>query len=171
MKVNGSFIGLTLIMACIAGVVTWASNDGEVTKARVAQSEADLKDPSKPPVLSKTMRDPTWSIKGWLSIGTKDGDCVFADEIMDEGGNVKILKKGGAETRRYYLADYIDSCERRQHLEFAAPAAEKWCAFRSTDDRLDQLCSEWMNNKDQYVREIQRTDAPTLERYRTYPGK
>ena len=58
--------------------------------------EENTNDPSAPPIISSTMRDPSWSIRYWLDVDKKSSDCVMADEIMDKGGNVKILRKRGA---------------------------------------------------------------------------
>ncbi|ECN0920297.1 hypothetical protein AAHT98_27300 (plasmid) [Klebsiella pneumoniae] len=135
--------------------------------------EENTNDPSAPPIISSTMRDPSWSIRYWLDVDKKSSDCVMADEIMDKGGNVKILRKRGAVIKEYYLADYISSCKNRinRSLEMVDKRAKKWCDFKNTDHRLQELCTEWTNNKDIYLATIHKIDDPTLYRYDNYPNK
>lgn len=173
MKISGGLILFVVLVLWLLGVYVYTEYQHNATEQSLVKSAANLNDPLAPPIISERMRDPSWSIRYWLDVDKKSSDCTMADEIMDKGGNVKILTKRGSEVRRYYLSDYISSCQNRikRSLEMVERPAQKWCKFKDKDPRLAELCTEWSNNKETYLTTIKRNDSPTLERYKNYHNK
>lgn len=163
-----------LVIGWIGGVILWSDNRRNETIENNEQRKRDLADPSVPPVLSDIQADPSWSIRKWLSVDEKSSDCEMADEMMDNNATVKTIRRRRGSVREYYLADYISSCQNfsgKMFHEIVEPQANKWCLYRKSNQRFEELCGEWLNNKDLYLAELRANAEPTLERYRAFVGQ
>lgn len=172
-----SLLKIGIVLAFVVGWGFWiaAPNGSRQAEAQASlQAMRDnLNDPTAPPILSSRMLKPDWSIGKWLAIGKLSSDCVMANEMMDKNATVKTVKRKGV-TRRYYLSDYVSSCQNsleRLYFDIVTPRAEKWCQFRQHTARLEQLCKEWTENHEMYLQSIRAAARPTLERYRLFMGQ
>ena len=170
-----SLLKFGVILMFIVGWYAWTGKRSEDRRAETSERrqsfQDNLNDPSAPPVLSSTMLDPDWSIRKWLAVGQKSSDCAMADEMMDQNATVKIVTRRRGATSRYYLSDYVSSCQNfsdRMFFEIVEPQADKWCQFRQDSDRLEQLCDEWTDNKDLYLQSLRSAASPTIERYQLF---
>lgn len=131
----------------------------------------NLADPSKPPVLTKRQRDPNFNIGTWIGVQSKTSDCAIADEFMDKSATSKTVTRRG-HSRTYYLSDYVKSCAGMfdSMVEIIRPQAVKWCAYRSTAVRLEELCRDWETNLPTYRSQFELVNGPTLRRYESFIG-
>lgn len=161
---NGLFVLCTAVF--VGGVIFFANRDNELAAASNAARERDLADMSIPPVLSPLQKQPDWTVRQWMGIGEKDSDCTRADEMMDKNISQEIRIRRGRRTV-VDLGELVSSCRNRPQrlIEMVDPQARKWCAYRTSDPRLDQLCQEWTSNRESYLAEIARTDGPMISRY------
>lgn len=131
-----------------------------------------LKDPGKPPVLSAVQRDPKWNIGVFLGAGKKSYDCVSADDLMDQNAISKTVTRRG-RSRTVYTEDYVKSCRSTfdSMVGVLRPQALKWCAYRSTDARLEALCQEWETKLPEYRARYDAANGPTLRRYEAFMAR
>lgn len=120
------------------------------------------------PVLSKEMRDPSWSIRHWISADKMNMDCKIAHEYMDQGilSKTTSRRRSGAGTT-HTIFEYLRSCKNwaKTASDIVSPQAKKWCHYRKNESRLDQLCSEWEGNKDVYIKTIENQYKETEIRF------
>ena len=134
-------------------------------------AQGDQVQPDGPPVLSETMANPKWTIAHWMSVDEKSHDCVNADDLMARNVTSNITRdRRGNVIASHSLEDYITSCRRRveRETDMVEPQARRWCAYRHTSPRLETICREWEDNKANYIARIMASDAPTLDRYKTF---
>ena len=170
-----SLLKLVFIPLVLVGWYAWMDARADERRAQTLEknqaTQDNLNDPSAPPVLSSTMQNPDWSVKQWLAVGRKSSDCVMADEMMDRNATVRVVTNRRGGQKRYYLSDYVSSCENffeRMFFEIVEPQADKWCKFRQDSVRLEELCTEWTDNKDIYLQSLEAAARPTIERYRLF---
>lgn len=143
-------------------VTKYSSSNNAKTREQLAAAEARRNDPSIPPELSSIQRDPTWTIKGWIVEDGMPSDCRKAHEFMD--------KKTYSVTRRtskITVLDYLHSCKgaKERAAKMVLPQATKWCIYRATDPRLEQLCAEWEQHGDSYMRQFDAAYESTIARF------
>lgn len=120
-----------------------------------------------PPELSDFQRNPAWTIKGWINGDSDPSDCKGADEFMD--------KKIYSITKRQHtvtILDYLHGCKmaRSRAEKMVSPQARKWCRYRSTDARLEQLCNEWIRYGAGYLRHLDAAYASRKSRFQEMTG-
>jgi hypothetical protein len=167
---------IAIIFLFLVGWVFWIETPNDERRAETLASlqamQDNLNDPTAPPILSSRMLKPDWSIRYWLGIGKKNSDCVMADEMMDNNATVKYVTR--RSTKAYYLSDYMSSCQNsreQRYFEVVKPKAEKWCQFRHETARLEEICTEWTENKEFYLQNLRAAAGPTIERYRLFTGR
>ena len=97
-----------------------------------------------PPTLSERMRNSSFSIKGWIGVDKIQSDCKTANVYMDEGIIEKQRIKRNVIVHKYDIFGYLNSCKKasQRELNKVSPSIKKWCYYRSTDPRLEELWSE-----------------------------
>lgn len=87
---------------------------------------------------------------------------MTANEYMDDGISSKTR---GSKT--YHITDYLNSCKgaAQRAKDLVEPRAKKWCRYRHTDARLDELCSEWEQNSEIYLRKLRQGYGSTIARF------
>lgn len=129
--------------------------------------EIRLADMSIPPEISDRMRNPSWTIAYWITANELHSDCKKANEFMDENILEKTIsrRRGGSYTLN--ILDYLKSCKNasQRSLELVQPRAKKWCHYKDTDARLDELCTEWEQNGQRYLAQIDLGYQETLGRF------
>jgi hypothetical protein len=135
------------------------------------QTAEEIADPNVPPVLTSWQKNPSWNVGTWVGVDRKTSDCATADEFMDKGATERIVRRRGS-VRRYYLANYVRSCAGvfDSMVRVIEPQARKWCAYRTSDPRLDELCRDWETNMDAYRARFLEVNGPTLRRYEAFIG-
>lgn len=164
---------LAFIIAWIAAVLLWSEWHTARTAEKNAQFARNLADPNVAPILSDIQADPSWTIRKWLTVDDQNSDCAAANEMMDRGATEKQLTKRGVVVRTYKLSDYVHSCETfasTMMVDVVDPQAKKWCAFRKSGTRFEQLCNEWTRNRSVYLVRAKAQSKPTVERYRQMVG-
>lgn len=155
-------VGLFLVV-----FIGYLQYDREKTKEINAQRALDLQDMSIPPILSERMRNSNWSIKYWISADRMQADCKTAHEYMDQGILEKTITRRG-RSRTYSIFDYLGSCKRasQRASDLVFPHVRKWCHYRDTDERLNELCSEWEVSGESYLNKIENEYISTENRFR-----
>lgn len=174
MKQIISYVALIIAISIFFFVLSNCSaQDREEARKRSAIEEQSLKDMSIPPVLSERQRDPSWSIRSWVGADKIHGDCRIAHEYMDDGTLEKTIRKrrGGTGTT-HNIFEYLKSCKNagQRAMDLVSPRAKKWCHYRSTDARLNELCEEWEKNGASYISTIELQYRETESRFREMTG-
>jgi len=173
-KVKMAALLVIACAVCIFAVVSCGKDDMEEARKKNIEREAMLNDMSIPPVLSDTMRDPSWSIKYWIgaSENMMPGDCKTAHEYMDEGILEKTVHKRRGGSYTHNIFEYLGGCKRsaKRAVESVYPYIAKWCHYRATDARLNELCSEWEENGDSYISTLEAQYTATETRFRQMTG-
>jgi len=153
-------------------VSSCSNNNAEEVRARNAEREKSLADLSIPPVLPDRMKDPSWTIRHWIEADTMSSDCRTAHEYMDEGVIEKTVKRRRGAARTYNIFQYLGSCKRaaQRAIDQVSPYVKKWCHYRATDARLNELCEEWEQNGESYISTIQANYESTEARFRQITG-
>lgn len=154
-------VGIVIFFTVIAKVADWKNAR---TRERIAAEEARRNDPSVPPELSPIQRDRSWTIRRWLVGDGMPVDCKQAHDFMDSK-TYSITRRSSKVT----ILDYLHSCKtaRKRAEEMALPQVTKWCLYRSTNDRLEELCSEWERHGDEYLSQLDSAYASTMARFQT----
>lgn len=126
------------------------NHEEEVEKRSLREKE--LSDMSIPPVLSERMKKSSWNISYWIGADKIDPDCKTAHEYMDERILEKTYTRRGS-SRTHSIFEYLGSCKRSAQRAFdqVSPSAKKWCHYRATDSKLEELCAEWEKNGNKYL--------------------
>lgn len=149
-----------------------SKNSAEEVRARNAEREKSLADMSIPPVLPDRMRDPSWTIRHWIGADGMSSDCRTAHEYMDDGVLEKTVRRRRGASRTYNIFQYLGSCKRaaQRAIDQVSPHAKKWCHYRATDARLNELCEEWEKNGESYISTIRANYDSTEARFRQIKG-
>ena len=149
-----------------------SKNSAEEVSARNAEREKSLADLSIPPVLSDRMKDPSWTIRHWIEADKMSSDCRTAHEYMDDGVLEKTVKRRRGASKTYNIFQYLGSCKRsaQRAIDQVSPHVKKWCHYRATDARLNELCEEWEKNGESYISTIQANYDTTEARFRKITG-
>jgi hypothetical protein len=148
--------------------IKYLEQDNKQTKINNELHEKELKDMSVPPILSDRMKDPSWSIEGWIMANKLDPDCKTANEYMDENVLEKtVTRKSRSDTRNIF--EYLQSCKNasKRALELVQPNANKWCYYKNIDKRFEELCSEWEKNGQRYLKQIDQSYETTIKRFQS----
>ncbi len=163
-------VGLLTLCALLGGVMYFARSKQQNDAGWAAKFEKDLRNPSVPPTLSDIQQDPDWSIRRWIGVGIENRDCKMADEMMDQNATIKTMRRRRM-VREYHLVDYIAGCRDSNAgmiRDIVEPQAKKWCQYRNTSPRLDELCNEWLEKTPKYLEAIRAMAEPTLKRYESF---
>ena len=146
--------------------------DPEEIMRRNSERERVLKDMSIPPTLSDRMKDPSWTIRYWLGVDKMGHDCKIAHEYMDDGVLERTIRGRRTRGRTHNIFEYLGSCKRapQRAIAMVTPQAKKWCHYRKTDPRLEELCSEWEKNGGNYISMLEEQYKSTELRFRTITG-
>lgn len=138
------------VFAGAASANDWYPNDHEVW------------DMSVPPELSPEMRKSSWTIAHWISADKMHSDCKTANEYMDEGIASKTRR-----SKTYHITDYLNSCKgaTQRAKDLVEPRVKKWCHYRHTDARLNEICSEWERNGERYLSKLRQDYDSTIARF------
>lgn len=168
----GKLKGNTLLVIGSAIFITifikYIEHDNEQTKIRNELREEELKDMSIPPTLSDRMKDPSWSIEYWIMADKFDPDCKTANEYMDENILEKtVTRRGSSYTHNIF--EYLHSCKNasKRALELVQPRAKKWCYYKARDKRFEELCNEWEQNGQRYLKQIEQSYDVTIKRFQS----
>jgi hypothetical protein len=153
-------------------VSSCSKQSAEDVRAKNEEREKALADLSIPPVLSDRMKDSSWTIRYWIGADGMSSDCRTAHEYMDDGILEKTVKRRRGAARTYNIFQYLGSCKRaaQRAIDQVSPHVKKWCHYRATDARLNELCEEWEQNGESYISTIQAHYDSTEARFRQITG-